>query len=230
MKIKLIITIMAIIFSINTANAAINKVNVEAVSDFSTKNPVEEIDVKVVKDSKIGTYELHAGDVIHCKVLKVIPPKIGKRAASFNVSPLSYTSEGQTTVINEQFSGKYFKKVLSKETIKTMDKKKAGIKAATTVGGFFVKGVAPAVSLAEGMIINEDGNRLESGVKQVYKDSPLSFLEKGKYVELKSGEEFNLFFKQLKNKKSSKEKDNDESNESNEINDTNADIQAEEVL
>ena len=75
-----------------------------------------------------------------------------------------------------------------------------GKKAAISVGNHFVKGVAPAISLAEGMIKNEDGNRLESGVKNVYKSSPLSYIEKGNDLVLERGDYFYLIFKPSKSK------------------------------
>jgi len=210
MKIKLLslMATMTLLFFVSTANAALNKINVESVSDFSTKNPSEVIDVKVLNDAKIGSYELQTGDIIHCKVLKVKPPRIGKRSATFIVSPDSYTSKEQTTVINEYFNGKYLRNVLTRKELAKIDKKKAGIKAVVKVGSYMASGVAPAISLAEGMILNEDGNRIKSGVKQVYNNSVFSYLQKGKDIELEPGEDFYLIFRPVKNKKT-KTKDNE---------------------
>ena len=49
--------------------------------------------------------------------------------------------------------------------------------------------------MAEGMIENEEGNRIQSGVKKVYKESPLSYVEKGQELKMESGDSFYLIFK-----------------------------------
>ena len=197
---KLLYSLLILSITTATAFASSENVKVEAVSDFSTAHPAQKIDVKVVNDSTLGTHTLKEGDIIHCKVVKVTDPKRGKRAASFAVCPISYTSEGHTTTINENYYGKYTEKVMSKEQLKNVDPVKVGKKAAISVGNHFVKGVAPAVYLAEGMIKNEDGNRIESGVKTVYKNSPLCYVEKGQEINIKPGQEFYLTFKPSKSK------------------------------
>ena len=173
---------------------ASDKVHVSILEEFNTANPASSIDVVVLEDTAIGSNMLKENDVLHCKITKVTDPKRGKRSASFSVYPVSYTSNGEVNKINGSFYGKYTSKIVS-EKIKNIDPKKVGTKAAKTVGNHFIKGVAPAISLAEGMIKNEDGNRIESGVKQVYKDSPLSFVEKGEELDLKEGTNFYLIFK-----------------------------------
>ena len=194
---KILLTILTLFITITMSNAETNKIHVTTVGEFDTSNPSQKIDVRVLENGQLGYYFLKEGDIIHCDVTKVTDPKRGKRSASFKVCPISYTSGGETTEINERFEGKYAARIISKEELKNIDKKKVGKKAVVTVGGFFVKGATQAVSLAEGMIKNEEGNRLESGVKQVYKDSPLSYVEKGKELELNSDDAFYLIFKPL---------------------------------
>jgi len=185
---------IAVAFSMISANAA-DKIHVFANSEFNTASPSKSIDVTVVESSLLGLNLLRADDILHCNIIKVITPKRGKRTASFAVCPVSYTSGGNTKIIKGKFYGKYASKILSKEEIKNIDAKKVGKKAALTVGNHFVMGVAPAFSMAEGMIKNEEGNRLESGIKQVYKDSPLSYVEKGEELVLEQGDSFYLIFK-----------------------------------
>ena len=43
--------------------------------------------------------------ILHCNVLKVTGPKRGKRSASFMVTPISYTSEGNTIQIKGNYYG-----------------------------------------------------------------------------------------------------------------------------
>ena len=194
MKNKYLLSLIMLVFSLASANAADN-VKVIANSEFSTTNPTKTIDVTIAETSLIGTNALHENDILHCNVIKITGPKRGKRAASFVVAPVSFSSEGVTKKISGNYYGKYAEKVLNKERLKNIDAKKVGTKAAISVGNHFVKGVAPAVALAEGMIKNEDGNRLESGVKQVYKSSPLSYADKGQNVVIKPGDNFYLVFK-----------------------------------
>lgn len=199
---KIFLMISVLFFGLSAANAASDKIHVTTVNEFNTKNPSQKIDVKVVEEGILGSHVLKTDDVIHCNVIKVTDPKRGKRAASFAVCPISYTSEGNTISITENYYGKYAARVLSKEELQNVDAKKVGKKAAVTVGNYFVKGVAPAVSMAEGMVKNQEGNRIESGIKQVYKDSPLSYVEKGNELDLVPGEQFYLIFKPSKSKNS----------------------------
>lgn len=199
---KSILFVIASLLSLLSANAESYKIHVSELEEFNTAAPSKSINVRVLSDSALGKYNLQAGDIIHCNVVKVTDPKRGKRTASFTVCPQSYTSKDSTVVIEDNFYGKYADKILSKEELKNIDPKQVGKKAVITVGNHFVKGVAPAVSLAEGMIKNEEGNRLESGVKKVYKDSPLSYVEKGKELELLPGEQFYLIFKPADGKSS----------------------------
>ncbi len=198
-----ILLILAMIIAIPAVIAASETVHVSAEESFSTANPAQKIDVCVVDNATLGSNLLKAGDVIHCDVVKVTAPKRGKRAATFAVCPTSYTSDGDTKIIQENYYGKYASKVISKKELKNVDAKKVGKKAAVSVGNYFVKGIAPAISLAEGMVKNEDGNRIESGIKQVYKDSPLSYASKGQELEITSGQQFYLIFKPAQSKNAS---------------------------
>ena len=203
MRNKVIMSALALFLTVSAASAASDKVHVAAVESFSTANPSQEIDVRVLDSSALGGYLLKSGDILHCNVIKVTDPKRGKRSASFVVCPTSYTSENGTKEIEDSYYGKYASKVISKEELKNIDAMKVGKKAALTVGSHFVKGLTTGVTLAEGMIENEEGNRLESGVKKVYKESPLSYVEKGQELEIKTGDSFYLVFKPSKSKNAS---------------------------
>ena len=159
MKKRILYTIFALMFTYITASASDN-VHVSALEAFSTTSPTETIDVKVVSPSNMGNYLLYAGDIIHCKVTKISNPKRGKRSASFVVTPLYYISNEKKVDVTENIYGKYANKVISAEELHNIDAKRVGKKAAITVGNHFVKGVAPVASLAEGMVKNENGNRI----------------------------------------------------------------------
>lgn len=194
MKIRILCTILSLIFSTVLVYAS-DKVHVSSLSDFSTSAPAKTIDVKVLEDTNLGEYPLSAEDTIHCNVIEVTKPKRGKIAAGFKVKPVYYVHDSINTPIETDYVGKYAAKIISKNEIKNIDAKKVGKKAIITVGNHFVKGVAPVASLAQGMIQNEDGNRIESGVKQVYKDSVFSYVQKGEDVNIKPGDSFYVIFK-----------------------------------
>lgn len=195
MQKKLLMSVLAIFLTLSAVNAETDKVHVTMVGEFDTAHPSQNINVRVLENSAIGEHVLKEGDILHCKVVKVTDPKRGKRSASFAVCPTSYTSDGETMKIKESYYGKYAEKVISKEELKNVDKVKVGKKAVLTVGNHFVKGLTTGVTLAEGMIENEEGNRIESGVKKVYKESPLSYVEKGGELSLDEGKQFYLIFK-----------------------------------
>ena len=190
---KIFILSVMLFLTISTANAAY-QVKVTAINEFNTEKPSKNINVTVREDIKLDEFDLKAGDVLKCKVVDITDPKRGKRNATFSVQPYAYISDGKTFGIKKEIVGKYSKTVLSKEELKNMPKGKLVEKAAVTVGGFYVKGLGQGVSLVEGMVKNEDGNRLESGVKQVYKDSPLSYVEKGQELDIMPGEDFYFVF------------------------------------
>ena len=196
MKNRIFNILIALTISTTIVHASDN-VRVTSLEEFSTSSPAAAIDLKVLESSNIGEYILNDGDVIHCNVTKVNKPKRGKISAGFNVIPVYYIQDGKQINIESSYTGKYAAKILSKEEIKNVDAVQVGKKAALTVGNHFIKGVAPVAALAEGMIKNEDGNRIESGVKQVYKDSPLSYVEKGKDIYIHPGDSFYIKFKSI---------------------------------
>ena len=92
--------------------------------------------------------------------------------------------------------GKYSKFVLSKEEIKKIPPTTVIKKAALTVGDYFVKGLSICYSFVEGVVKNEkDDNRLKSGVKNAYEESPLSLISEGEQLDIKVGDDFYLVFK-----------------------------------
>lgn len=186
---KLAVLVVAFVLSISVSNAAV-QMKVAAQQSFSTENPGQYIKVSVLHDTVLGKYDLKANDMLKCRVLQVTDPKRGKRNASFYVQPICFSDYGKVTQINEEYYGKYSKTVLSKEEIKNLPKGKIIKSAALTVGSYFVKGLSTGVSFAQGVIQNDEDNRLKSGVVQAYKDSPLSYVEKGEELSINPGDEF----------------------------------------
>ena len=193
MKKGILLTVLALMFSISAASAAV-QMKVTAVNEFETDKPTKTINVKVNEDIALGDYEIKAGDILKCNVLEVTDPKRGKRDANFYVQPYAYVSGGTVKKIDETICGRYSKTVLSKEELKNLPKLQIAEKAALTVGSFYIKGLSQGVSLAKGVITNPDGNRVKSGVQQVYEDSIISYVEKGKELDIMPGDEFYFIF------------------------------------
>ena len=193
MKNKITAVIIGLMLTISSAQAAI-QMKVTAIEEFKTDAPTETLRVRVRENTVLGQYTIQSGDILNCKVLLVTDPKRGKQNANIYVEAVSYISSGKTTDINDEFVGKYSKTVLSKEEIMKMPKSGFIKKAALTVGSFYVKGLGPGVSLVEGITNDETGEPIRAGLKQVYKDSPLSYIEKGSELDLTVGDEFYLVF------------------------------------
>ena len=192
---KIILSVLMLTAFAGMSQAA-TYIKVEAMEEFTTANPPANMCLMVASNYDLGNYYLKSGDVLTCEVVKVVKPKRGKRDAKFYVKPTEITSDGSTSEITKNYKGSYCKYALSKEALKAAPKVKMVEKAAVSVGNHFVKGcLAPAVSIAEGMIKNEEGNRLKSGIAQLYDDSPVSYVSKGKDIEFKQGDTFYLSFK-----------------------------------
>lgn len=191
---KTLLVLFCIIFQVSATMAAV-QMKVSAQKEFRTDKPDYNINVKVLKDTELGNYEIPEGAILECKILEIVDPKRGKRNAGFYVKPESYFYNGNNFQIKEDIYGKYSKTVLSKEELKKIPPAKMVKNAALAVGNHFVKGLSLGVSMVEGVIKNEEDNRIKSGVKKVYKDSPLSYVEEGEQLDLKPGDEFYLVFK-----------------------------------
>lgn len=175
---------------------AATHLKVVAMDEFKTEAPAKEINVRVVEDATLGSYDLGVNSVLHCEVLAIVDPKRGKRNASFFVKPISYTTGNTTCIIEEEMYGKYSKFVLSKEEIKKIPPTTVIKKAALTVGDYFVKGLSICYSFVEGVVKKEkDDNRFKSGVKNAYEESPLSLISEGEQLNIKIGDSFYLVFK-----------------------------------
>ena len=190
---KIIIAMAAFFISLTSVQAAV-QMKVSAINEFDTEKPSKTINVKVVEDTMLGNYELKAGDILKSNVVEITDPKCGKRDAVFYVQPYEYVSGGCAKTIDKKMYGKYSKTVLSKEEIKKMPKGQIIEKAAATVGSFYIKGFGQGISLVKGVVKNQDGNRVKSGVKQVYEDSPLSYVEKGHELDIKPEDHFYFVF------------------------------------
>ena len=123
---------------------------------------------------------------INLQLLKEYVPKRLKRNAKFSFKPEWYIdTNGSKHNLNETVKATY---------TTTLNKVQLAKKAVLGVGNHFVKGLSMGVAAVEGVVENEEGNRLKSGAKSVYDASPLSYSEKGKDIVINENEIFYLKF------------------------------------
>ncbi len=163
-----------------------NKAVVESLCDFSFEDEAHNVRLKVLEENSFEngiTFEKDS--ILTARVIKVIDPKRGKRNGYLIVQPLTYTipSTGETKNIDvEAWSAK----VLG---YKPFDVKKSAVGAGLAVAGHFVKGIGQFYYFGKGIIKPEEGeNRLVSGVKNVYENSPLAYIEEGEEVHVETGD------------------------------------------
>ncbi len=163
-----------------------NKVAVESLDDFSFNHQVDTVKLKVLEKNKFQNgVKFEKDAIITAKVAKVVDPKRGKRNGYLVVDPLSYTvpSSGAVVKLEDEY---WFANVVG---YKPFDAKSAAAKAGLSVAGFFVKGIGQIFYFGKGVISPEDGeNRLKSGAKSVYENSPLAYIEEGEEVDIKTGD------------------------------------------
>lgn len=170
------------------APALAKTIEVEALNNFSTANPPKTMTIKVVADVYNDENQLAVpkGTVINGKIVDVKDPKRLKRNATFSFVPTTYTdANGNVNKVKRHFAGKYTTPI---------DKKKLAKNAALGVGNYFVKGLSMGYNTLEGVVKNEEDNRLKSGAKALYESSPISYIGEGQDIEIKTGEIFYLKF------------------------------------
>ena len=190
--------LLFLFLSLNLVAFGSDKLQVKALTDFSSINPSSYFDATLVKDGTINDMFMIKGDVINCRIIKVTDPKRAKQNAKIYMQVMSYKDKKGTHDFQEVYIAKYAKTALTKDEIKNIPPKTIVKKTASAVGNFFVKGFSYAVSFVDGFSENEENNRLKSGAKKVYKDSFLSYIEEGSEVEIKKGDVFYLIIKKVK--------------------------------
>lgn len=185
---KKILYLLVLIFGLLCQPVLAKTVAVEALNDFSTENPSARMSIKILEDLAIDDNVVFSeGTVVDGKVVDVTDPKRLKRDATFTFVPLSYVDKnGKTIDVKGYYPAKYTTKISKGELAKNVG---------LGVGNFFVKGLSLGYSAVEGAVKNEKDNRFKSSVTEVYKDSPLSYVEKGTELVIEKNQMFYLNFK-----------------------------------
>lgn len=186
-KFLLILSALLIISPVMAKN-----IKVEALANFSTANPPKTWKVKVLEGFVADNgVVVHTNTVIEGDIVNVKSPKRLKRNATFRFVPKTYYDPqlGEVKPVKRDFEGKYSSR--GEIDAKTVAKKGTVTAGNMLIGSF----VAPTVGLVEGAIKNEKGNRAKSAAISAYESTPLSYANKGKEIELKSGQIFMMNFK-----------------------------------
>jgi hypothetical protein len=182
---------LAIISGFCTSVSA-QTVEVTSLTSFTTEKPPKIISVKLVEPLTLSeTQTLTSGTVMKGNLVDVVSPKRLKLNAKFSFEPTTYTEPSGET------------KSLKKSNIKAtytvpIEKSDIAKGAVMGVGNYMVKGFSIGVAAVSGAVKNEDGNRLKSSVDSAYNASPLSLIEQGEEISIKSGQNFFLKFSKQK--------------------------------
>lgn len=161
-----------------------------AMTDFSTENPSPDFAVRIEEDFSLDNLKTYsAGTVFYGRVTKVVHAQIGKRKAYFEFTPTHYVNEkGDFELYRKDLSVKVsFYKPFDKNSVKNLAET-----GAMTAAGFIFHApmLSQGVSFVKGVVSPcDDENRLVSGFKKVYQDSPLSYVEKGDEFYVHYGQE-----------------------------------------
>lgn len=190
-KILSLLTILVLAFLVQPAFAAPHflskSVPIEAITGFDTDNPAKTFDGKILEERELADATvLKEGDIVHFEVVEVKDPKRLKQNAKFKLKAIYYID---TTGKKHEFEHETFAKYTT-----VLDKKDLAKNAALGVGNYFVKGLSIGVAAVEGVVKNEEDNRVKSSVVSVYKASPLSYVEKGQALKFERGDSFLLKF------------------------------------
>lgn len=163
-------------------------IKVEALSDFSTVTPPLKMEVKAVTDLQIDTQNVILPNyLLKGEIVNIKDPTRLKRDATFGFLLTSYVDKaGKEHHLKEPVAGKY---------TTNFDVSGMAKSAALGVGDHFFKGISAGFTAIEGVVKNEEDNRLKSGAVALYKSSPLSYVEMGHPVVIPKNQIFILNFK-----------------------------------
>lgn len=168
-----------------------NKVIVESLENFTFRDSESTVTLKVLESNEFENgVKFEEGTVLYAKASKMVDPKRGKRNGYLIINPIKYTVPGEETL---DITDEYW--LANVYGYKPFDMKNAAISAGLFAGGMFVKGIGQVYYFGKGVLSPEDGeNRLKSGVKSVYKNSPLAYIESGEELSIKTGDVLLLKF------------------------------------
>lgn len=164
-----------------------------SLADFSTEKPSKTYAVKLDEGIVIDNYiNYPAHTILYGNVSEVINARRGKRKAFFCFVPTHYISpKGEQNIVSKRMEIKVsYHKPFDKES----SAKKIAESGILVYVNHYIPMFSQGVSFVKGAVIKpeEDKNRIVSGLHQIYKDSPLTYIEKGDELDIQAGQEVKL--------------------------------------
>lgn len=180
MKKKLLAFVCLLILLSSSADA--KNIKVEALDEFNVTNPPQSFSVKTIQSEilKPGLY-LEPGTIITGQMKKLYSPKRGKRNGYFEFVPMEVIESDKTININNSIG------VASLAEYIPVDPPKIVLKVTVKTASLFLHGIVQGIEFVQGAAQAESGNRLKSGVMNVYQNSFLSYVEFGNEVDIQPG-------------------------------------------
>lgn len=178
---KKILLIVFIMFFL-TLNVEAKTLKVISLKSFSTEFPATTFEVQTIQKENIRDVILEQGTIISGIVLKVEPPKIGKRNSCFEFIPIEITYRGITKKIKHPTG---IAKVLG---YNPTTPKERTFSIARKAANLFLRGAISVIEFTHGAVKAQNGHRIKSGVMEAYDDSFLSYIERGKELHINKGD------------------------------------------
>ncbi len=180
-KLFLIFTIL--FFTIQPTYAKIYEA--KALSDFDIEKPAKAFSFEILEEVEMDNIIFPANSTFVAVPYKIKEQARLKRNAVLVMQVKSFTTPDNVTTKTQNLFVKYATE---------FDKMEAGKSVVLTVGNKFFKGLSIGYRTVEGAVKNEEGNRFKSGAKAAYDSTPLSYVEKGEAINIKTGDKIYFNF------------------------------------
>lgn len=191
---RFFLLLVFVIFSCSGVQA--KSIQVVALESFSTAQPSETFAIQTLQDEYLPDDTFLPEDaMITGQIIHVETPKRGKRNGYIKFVPQKIIYEDKTFNINDSkliAIITYYRPIDPKDLVFTVARKTAN---------FMLKGLVSAAEFVIGVVENEEGNRIKSGVMNVYRDSFFVYIEVGDALNVHRGD--TLVFKIKKSRKNS---------------------------
>lgn len=166
---------------------------VVSLDKFSSNNPPSVCRVQTINAENLGgKFFLEPGTIISGSVVQVHESRRGKRDSYLEIIPTAVTYKSKTiNISNSKFCATI---AAYKPSSKTALAGNVAIKAAN----FVVLGASQGISFTLGAAQSENGIRMKSGLKRMYNDSFVSYIEPGKELNVNVGDALILNLKNSK--------------------------------
>lgn len=182
--------ILLLIFTIFLFSSSVQAktLKAEALDNFSPAYHKEVFRVKVIETQEIkkGLF-IDDGTIICGQIITIKGPQRGKRDGYIEFIPIKVTY-GNMNIETPEFIAR----VTGYEPI---DPQRLIINISKKAVGLIFHGATQGISFIEGAAKAKEGQRLKSGLFKIYKDSPLSYIEVGDELNVKTGDILTLKLK-----------------------------------